>query len=45
MSPCDAFSRNCAEAGAKFRTAAAAAGASLAEFPHPLKGPQGEALA
>ncbi len=45
MNPSDAFSQSYAEARAKFRTTAAAAGASLAELPHPLKGPQGEALA
>ncbi len=45
MNPSDAFSRDYAEARAKFRTTAAAAGASLGEFAHPLKGPQGEALA
>ena len=45
MNPSDAFSQTYAEARAKFRTTAAAAGASLAELPHPLKGPRGEALA
>lgn len=43
--PADAFSQNYAEARAKFRAVAAAAGAQLTEHPHPLKGPQGEELA
>lgn len=43
--PADAFSQSYAEARAKFRAVAAAAGAQLTEHPHPLKGPQGEELA
>ena len=45
MNPADAFSQSYAEARAKFLVTAQAAGAKLSDFPHPLKGPQGEALA
>ena len=45
MNPADAFSQSYAEARAKFRTVAAAAGANLSDVAHPLKGPHGEALA
>ena len=44
MNLSDAFSQSYAEARAKFRVTALAAGAALTEFPHPLKGPSGEAL-
>ena len=43
MNPSDAFSQSYAEARAKFRTVAAAAGASLSDLAHPLKGPGGVA--
>ena len=43
--PSDAFSQSYAEARAKFRSVAAAAGAMLTEHAHPLKGPAGEDLA
>jgi hypothetical protein len=39
------FAADYAEARAKFRDAAAAADARVAEHPHPLRGPKGEALA
>lgn len=39
------FSRDWAEARSKFLEAARRAGAALREWPHPLKGPAGEALA
>jgi len=39
------FSGDWAEARAKFRDAAQRAGAALREWPHPLRGPGGEALA
>ena len=45
MNPADAFSQSYAEARAKFRTTAAAGGAALSAIAHPLKGPNGEALA
>ncbi len=45
MNPSDAFSQSYAEARAKFRTTAAAAGANLSAIAHPLTGPLGEALA
>ena len=45
MNPSDAFSQSYAEARAKFRVTAAAAGARLTAIPHPLQGPDGEALA
>ena len=45
MNPSDAFSQSYAEARAKFRVAAMVGGARLSDFPHPLKGPSGEALA
>ncbi len=45
MKPADAFSQSYAEARAKFRTTAAAAGGRLTEIAHPLQGPKGEALA
>ena len=45
MNPSDAFSQNYAEARAKFRTTAAAAGARLTAIHHPLLGPAGETLA
>ena len=45
INPADAFSQNYAEARAKFRSVAAAAGAELSAIAHPLKGPRGEALA
>lgn len=43
--PPDGFSQSYAEARAKFRSTAAAAGARLTALPHPSSGPQGEALA
>ncbi len=45
MNPSDAFSQSYAEARAKFLVTARAARARLSEIPHPLKGPNGEALA
>ncbi len=45
MNPSDAFSQSYAEARAKFRVTALAAGAAMSAYPHPLRGPQGEALA
>jgi hypothetical protein len=39
------FSRTYEEARAKFESAARAAGAEIEHWPHPLKGPAGEALA
>jgi len=44
-SAADAFSQSYAEARAKFRTTAAAAGASLTTYENPHKGPTGETLA
>lgn len=41
----DCFSQSYAEARAKFRVTAQAAGAQLSEIAHPLRGPAGEALA
>lgn len=45
MKHSDAFSQSYAEARAKFRIAALAAGARLSDIAHPLKGPNGEVLA
>ncbi len=45
LDPADSFSQSYAEARAKFRTTAAAAGANMASYPNPNAGPSGEALA
>lgn len=45
INPADAFSQSYAEARAKFRATAQAAGADLTALTHPMLGPNGEELA